>query len=110
VGLIQAVNRNLLFSLQNFKQLGRETGAEKPALLGKCLNTCLILTEVNRTQGTAGTARRNQNIGPSSSASCFCQWATRNTWQQDGGTLQLGDNLALSHTQDVILISRSESW
>lgn len=31
----------------------------------------LILTEVNRTQGTTGSARLNQNIGPSRSASCL---------------------------------------
>lgn len=31
----------------------------------------LILTEVNRTQGTTGSARLNQNISPSRSASCL---------------------------------------
>lgn len=78
VGLIQALNRNWLSSLQSFTEMDRKTGTEKSAFLGKYLKMRLILTEVSRTRGTTRIARLDQNMGPPSSASCLCQWASRN--------------------------------
>jgi len=59
------------FITAGLQAVAHRDGCRKACASTKCLNMYLILTEVNRTQGTTGSARLNQNIGPSLTASCL---------------------------------------